>query len=153
MREGGTLSHIRNMRNGMVTSARNGVFDIIKLQSITALCAFVVGPSVLHFFGISGLYVPLFNVDVVGASLQVALMGILNIFFYLDRRRRVVALTAMFFGLNLTLTIISTHLGLYYYGYGFALSLLICVLTGLVWLDHDMERVEYQTFMMQDWAH
>ena len=153
VREGGTLSHIRNMRNGMVTSARNGVFDIIKLQSITALCAFVVGPSVLHFFGISGLYVPLFNVDVVGASLQVALMGILNIFFYLDRRRRVVALTAMFFGLNLTLTIISTHLGLYYYGYGFALSLLICVLTGLVWLDHDMERVEYQTFMMQDWAH
>jgi uncharacterized membrane protein len=92
VREGGTLSHIRNMRNGMVTSARNGIFDIIKLQAITALCAFIIGPSVLHFFGISGLYVPLFDVDVVGASLQVALMGILNILFYIDRRTRVVVL-------------------------------------------------------------
>lgn len=153
VREGGTLSHIQNMRNGMVTSARNGIFDIIKIQSITALCAFIVGPSILRFFGISNLYIPLFNVDVVGASLQVAFMGILNIFFYLDRRNRVVALTALFLSLNLILTIISTHLGLYYFGYGFASSLLICVLIGLFWLDKDMENVEYQTFMMQDWAH
>ncbi len=153
VREGASLSYIRNMRNGMVTSAKTGIFDIIKLQSLTTILAFVVGPSVLRALGISLLYVPLFKIDVVGASLQVALMGILNIFFYLDRRARVVALTAIFFGLNLGLSILSTDLGLYFYGYGFSVSLLVSVLVGLVWLDRDMEAVEYQTFMLQPWTH
>ena len=80
-------------------------------------------------------------------------MGILNIFFYLDRRARVVGLAAIFLALNLTLSIISIHLGLYFYGYGFSLSLLVSVLVGLVWLDRDMEAVEYQTFMLQPWSH
>jgi len=153
VRDGGSLSHIRNMRNGMVTSAKNGIFDIIKIQSLTTIIAFVVGPSILRFLGISLLYFPLLKIDVVGAGLQVALMGILNIFFYLDRRARVVALTAIFLGLNTGLSILSTHMGLYFYGYGFAVSLLVSVLTGLVWLDRDMERVEYQTFMLQPWVH
>ena len=113
----------------------------------------MVGPAVLKALGISLLYVPLFKIDVVGASLQVALMGILNIFFYLDRRARVVGLAAIFLALNLTLSIISIHLGLYFYGYGFSLSLLVSVLVGLVWLDRDMEAVEYQTFMLQPWSH
>lgn len=151
VREGGSLSHIRNMRNGMVTSAKNGIFDIIKVQSLTTIIAFVLGPSILRLLGISLLYIPLFKIDVVGAGLQVALMGILNIFFYLDRRKRVVALTALFLVLNLILSILSTHMGLYFYGYGFSISLLVSVLTGLVWLDQDMEQVEYQTFMLQPW--
>ncbi|HUW97524.1 MAG TPA: exopolysaccharide Pel transporter PelG [Acidiferrobacter sp.] len=153
VREGGSLSHIRNMRNGMVTSAKTGIFDIIKIQSLATIVAFVIGPAVLRFLGISLLYIPLFKIDVVGAGLQVVLMGILNIFFYLDRRARVVWLTVIFFGLNLVLSIISTHLGLYFYGFGFSISLLVSVLIGLVWLDKDMERVEYQTFMLQPWSH
>ncbi len=153
VREGASLSYIRNMRNGMVTSAKTGIFDIIKVQSLTTVLAFVVGPAVLRALGISLLYVPLFKIDVVGTGLQVALMGILNIFFYLDRRARVVNLTAIFLGLNLGLSIVSTHLGLYFYGYGFSLSALVSVLVGLVWLDRDMEAVEYQTFMLQPWTH
>ncbi len=151
VRAGETLSHIRNMRNGMVMAAKTGIFDIVKIQSLTTILAFVIGPSVLRFLGISLLYMPLFKIDVVGAGLQVVFMGILNIFFYLDRRRRVVWLTALFLVLNIGLSIISTYIGLYFYGYGFALSLLIAVLVGLVWLDHDMEQVEYQTFMLQPW--
>ncbi|MHB1672514.1 MAG: exopolysaccharide Pel transporter PelG [Acidiferrobacter sp.] len=152
VREGGSLSYIRNMRNGMVTSAKGGIFDIIKVQSLTTILAFVIGPSVLRSLGISLLYVPLFKIDVVGAGLQVALMGILNIFFYLDRRSSAVGLAAIFLALNLGLSLASTYLGLYYYGYGFSVSLLITVLVGLAWLDRDMEAVEYQTFMLQPWS-
>ena len=152
VRGGGTLSHIRNMRNGTVTSAQTGIFDIIKVQSLSTILAFVIGPSVLRFLGISLLYFPIFKIDVVGAGPQVALMGIHNI-FSISISARVLRLVMIFVGLNLGLSILSTHLGLYFYGYGLSLSLFITALIGIVWLDRDMENVEYQTFMLQPWNH
>jgi uncharacterized membrane protein len=51
--------------------------------------------------------------------------------------------------LNVVLTQVSILLGPAYYGYGFALALLAVVLAGFVMLGRTMERLEYQTFMMQ----
>ncbi|MDE2089744.1 MAG: exopolysaccharide Pel transporter PelG [Gammaproteobacteria bacterium] len=149
VREGGTLSHIRTLRNKMVASARSGIFDIIKVQSLAALLAFVLGGPTLKLLHISPLYGPLFNVDVVGASLQVVLLGVLNVFFYLDKRYRAVLVTAAFFILNILLTLLSIRLGVFYYGYGLVLSLLLSVVLGLILLDRDMDQLEYQTFMLQ----
>ena len=51
VRKGGTLQHIENMRNEMVYSARQGILEIIKIQSITVLIVFVAGPSLLRMLG------------------------------------------------------------------------------------------------------
>jgi uncharacterized membrane protein len=47
------------------------------------------------------------------------------------------------------LTGISIRLGPAFYGYGFALALLGAVLAGFFLLSRTMERLEYETFMMQ----
>ncbi|OIQ99442.1 hypothetical protein GALL_185390 [mine drainage metagenome] len=149
VREGGSLDHIETMRDNMLFTVRQGLFEIFKIQAIAVLLVFVLGEKLLDWLGISSLYLPLLYVDVVAAGLQVVLLGILNIFFYLDKRRIVVFLCVLFLLANIALTSLSLYLGASFYGYGFALSLLITVLTGMHLLSRKLDTLEYETFMLQ----
>ncbi|MFX5494449.1 exopolysaccharide Pel transporter PelG, partial [Acinetobacter baumannii] len=77
---------------------------IIKIQAITTLLLMVTGESILKWLGISTLYLPLLYIDVIAASLQVVLLGILTVFFYLDKRRIVLGLCGGLVVLNFALT-------------------------------------------------
>lgn len=147
--EGATLSYIREMRNEVVVSARQGIFDIIKIQSITIFIIFIAAPYILDWLGISQVYLYLFYIDLIGVGLQVVFLGLLNVFFYLDKRNRTVMLTFGFLVLNTSLSHLSIHLGAFYYGYGFTVSLLIMITIAMHYLDKDFESLEYKTFMLQ----
>ena len=149
VREGGSLSHIQQMKDEMVRMAREGIYDIIKVQAIATITVFLAGRTLLEMAGISIVYLPLLYIDVVGAGLQVVFLGIINIYFYLDRRGRALSLTALFAGLNGILSAFSIFMGPYFYGYGFAGSLCITILCGMFLLDRDLESLEYKTFMLQ----
>ncbi len=149
VRGGGSLAMIERLRNGMVESARMGLQEIIKIQAITALVVIIAGSAILNWLGISTLYAPLLNVMVVGAGMQVVLLGLLNVLFYLDRRRQALALTVLFLVLNAIGTAISLRLGPEFYGYGYAGALLITCVVGALLLDHEFEKLEYRTFMLQ----
>lgn len=149
VREGTTLDFIEQMRNHMVYHVQRGLFDIAKIQAIAVLVTFALGGVLLDWIGISKLYLPLLYVDVVGAALQVVLLGILNVLFYLDQRRAVLGLTMLLPTTNIIFTAISLQLGPAWFGYGFALSMLVTVLVGIWVLNRKLERLEYQTFMLQ----
>lgn len=149
VRSGGSLALIERLRNGMVESARMGLQEIIKIQAITALVVVIAGQSLLGWLGISTLYAPLLNVMVVGAGMQVVLLGMLNVFFYLDRRRPALLLTVFFLVANALGTAITLALGPEFYGYGYALALLASNMLGAWMLDREFEDLEYRTFMLQ----
>ena len=149
VREGATLDYIERMRNHMVYNVQRGLFDIAKIQTIAVLITFALGSSLLEWIGISTLYLPLLYVLVVGAGLQVVLLGILNVLFYLDQRRSVVVLTAMLPLTNILFTAISLQLGAPWFGYGFALAMLVTVLVGIWLLSRKLEVLEYETFMLR----
>ncbi len=149
VRDGGTLDYIEEMRDEMVGIARQGIFEIIKVQSIAVLVVFVAAPTLLRVIGISQYYISLLYVDVVAAGLQVVFLGVINVLFYLDKRMIALVLTALFSGLNLIFSLLSIHLGASWYGYGFAISLLITLVVGLYWLDRKLAILEYETFMLQ----
>jgi len=107
------------------------------------------GRDLLHWIGISPLYIHLFYIDIVAVSVQVLLMAILNVLFYLDARRETLFLALLFLVLNTVCTIISLYLGAAYFGYGFALAVTITAFTGLFILNRKMRRLEYETFMLQ----
>lgn len=148
VRDGGTLDYIHEMRDEMVNIARQGIFEIIKIQAMAILIIFVSAPALLNMFGISQYYLSLLYVDVVGAGLQVVFLGIMNVLFYLDKRFIALILTALFSLLNLLLSLLSVYLGVNWFGYGFAVSLLVTVVVGLYWLDRKMDILEYETFML-----
>lgn len=149
VREGGSLEEIARMHQEMVFSVRQGLFDIVKMQTLTMLLLAVLAPNIFLRLGISSLYLPLFYVAAVAASLQVALLAVMNVFFYLDRRREVLATVTLLIVLNMSLSILSLRLGAAYYGYGSALALLITLVFALLLLEHKMSRLEYETFMLQ----
>ena len=149
VRDGGSLEFIEAMRNEMVHAIRHGLSEIAKIQTLAVLITFVVGPAILEFIGISRLYQPLLQVQVIGAGLQVGLMAVLNVFFYLDQRRIVLWLCVQFVLLNVVLTGLSLWFGAALYGYGFALATLLTLATGLLLLSRKLDRLEYQTFMLQ----
>jgi uncharacterized membrane protein len=149
VRLGGSLNHMEDMRNEMVASARQGIQQIVAVQTVTTLIVFVAGSRILEWIGISQLYLPLLYVNLIAASLQVVFLGVLNIFFYLDKRREVLLLTAMFAVINGILTAITLELGPKFYGYGFAAALGVAVIAGIWLLDRRLESLEYETFMHQ----
>lgn len=149
VRKGGTLEIIERHRNGMVETVRTGIFEILKIQSIAILLLFVVGERLLRWLQISDLYLPLLYVQTIAAGLQVVFLSILTVYFYLDRRKVVLALTAIFVLGNAGFTLISLRLGPEFYGYGFALSLLVVVVIGFSALERSFGRLEYTTFMLQ----
>lgn len=149
VREGATLDHIERMRNHMVYYVQRGLFDIAKIQSIAVLVTLALGGALLDWIGISRLYLPLLYVDVVGAALQVVLLGVLNVLFYLDQRHLVLRLTILLPLANVALTALSLKLGAAWFGYGFTLAMLITVLVGVRALSQKLETLEYQTFMLQ----
>jgi len=149
VRSGGSLEYIENMRDEMVYSIQQGLGEIAKIQTLAMLTTFVAGPALLQALGISELYLPLLYVQVVGAGLQVGLMAVLNVFFYLDQRRIVLALCIEFVGLNVLLTAATLRFGAALYGYGFTLAVLITLCTGLAMLSRQLNRLEYETFMLQ----
>jgi uncharacterized membrane protein len=71
------------------------------------------------------------------------------VLFYLDQRRAVVGLTLLLLVSNVLFTAISLRLGAPWFGYGFALAMLVSVLAGVWVLNRKLERLEYQTFMLQ----
>jgi uncharacterized membrane protein len=149
VRGGSSLHLIERYRNGMVESARTGIFEIIKIQAIAALLVIAFGDPLLAWMGISPLYAPLLHVMVIGAGLQVVLLGILNVYFYLDRRNLALAMVGLFLLLNTLLTAATLWIGPEYFGYGYAGSLLIVNVIALVALDRVLERLEFETFMLQ----
>jgi uncharacterized membrane protein len=149
VRSGGSLRLLERYRNGMVETARLGIFEIVKIQAIAALLVIISGGTLLAWLDISLLYEPLLQVMVIGAGLQVVLLGILNVFFYLDRRRIALWLTGSFAVLNLLFTAVTLRFGPLWYGYGYAAALLVVCVAGLVALDRVFERLEYETFMLQ----
>ena len=149
VRSGGSLEFIENMRDEMVYSIQQGLSEIGKIQTLAILTTFVAGPALLDALGISQLYLPLLHVQVIGAGLQVALMAVLNVFFYLDQRRIVLFLCVEFLLLNVLFTAATLWLGAALYGYGFTLAVLLTLASGLLLLSRQLSRLEYETFMLQ----
>ncbi|WP_248795834.1 exopolysaccharide Pel transporter PelG [Pseudomonas sp. MWU13-2105] len=148
VRDGETLRHIGSLKAEMTFSIRQGLLEICKVQGLTVVLLFLFGPRLLEWLGMSSYYLPLFYIDLIGVSIQVVFMAILNVFFYLDKRAIVLELCLLFVVLNAALTLLSLYLGPSFFGYGFTFSLLACVLLGLARLSTALDDLEYETFML-----
>jgi uncharacterized membrane protein len=149
VRRGGTLAEIGRLKDAMTESVWRAVVEILRIQGVTVLALIVAGPQLLPALGISPLYLPLLSIHLVGAAMQVLLLASLNVLFYLDQRRLVLCLGALFCGLNFGLTALSQALGPEFYGYGFAVSTTLASLVALLFTSRSLDRLEYETFMLQ----
>ena len=149
IRNGGTLEEILRAKVLMVQAVRRGIYDIFKVQGMTILILLGLGGYLLEALGIPLLYRMLLNINLVAVGAQVLLMAILNVLFYFDQRRVVLGLALLFVLGNSVLTLLSQQLGPSFYGYGFAAAVILTSVVGLMSLSRVLEKLEYQTFMLQ----
>ncbi len=150
VRNGERLADIRRRRDRLTLAVKNGISDIFKVQGTTVLVLLLAAPRLLEAVGISRLYLQLFSVDLAGVAMQVLMLAVFNVLFYLDQRRTTLALSATFCALNAILTFATQHAGPPFYGYGFALSTAITSLIGLLVASRKLDRLEADTFMRVD---
>ena len=144
-----TLERINRFRDDMVLVARNGIYEIIKVQGMTVIILFLWGEEILSALGISTLYLPLFHIFLIAVAMQLILLAIQNVLFYLDARGINLILCALFLGTNIVFTLITIELGAAFYGYGYAAATLVSALVGLALLSRKFDELEYETFMLQ----
>ena len=147
VRGGETLAEIRRRRDRLTLAVRRGVSEICKIQGITVLVLLLAGPRLLDYVGISRLHLQLFSIDLVGVGMQVLMLAVFNVLFYLDQRRAVLGLATLFVVLNVALTIASQYAGPAFYGYGFTLSTTVTSIVGLLVTSRKLDRLEINTFM------
>jgi polysaccharide biosynthesis protein PelG len=147
VRGGETLAEIRRRRDRLTLAVRRGVSEIFKIQGITVLVLLLAGPRLLDYVGISRLHLQLFSIDLVGVAMQVLMLAVFNVLFYLDERRAVLSLAALFVALNVVLTVASQQAGPAFYGYGFTLSTTVTSIAGLLLTSRKLDRLEMNTFM------
>jgi uncharacterized membrane protein len=148
VRGGETLGEIRRRRDRLALAVRRGISEILKIQGITVLVLLLAGPRLLDYVGISRLHLQLFSIDLVGVAMQVLMLAVFNVLFYLDERRAVLSLSALFVATNVVLTVASQAAGPAFYGYGFALSTTVTSIAGLLVTSRKLDRLEMHTFML-----
>ncbi|MBL1243087.1 MAG: exopolysaccharide Pel transporter PelG [Sulfurimonas sp.] len=149
VRRGGTLSTIIGYKNDMVDVIRHSIHEILMIQGILDIILFLTAPKVFEFLHIPQLYLGLLYILTIGAMLQIAFMSVLAILYYLDRKQVAMWLCILFFVGNTVLTLISIDLGPAFFGYGYTVSLLIVFITSLAVIRNEMDRLDYETFMLQ----
>ena len=149
IREGDTLPSIRRLKKEMIVTIQASFIEIFKIQMITSVILIFAADQILNVFGISTNYRMLFSVDVVAVGVQVVLLGIFNVLFYLDKRYMILSLAILFAISNVILTLISQSLGPAFYGFGFAGAVLLTTIFGFSVLNRKLNRLEYETFMLQ----
>ncbi|MBE0491333.1 MAG: exopolysaccharide Pel transporter PelG [Sulfurospirillum sp.] len=149
VRGGGTLSIIKKYRNEMVNVIRHAIHEILMIQGILDIVLFLTVPTIFEILNIPQLYLGLLYILTIGAMLQVAFMSVLAILYYLDRKKVAMWLCISFFVGNAVLTLISINMGPAMFGYGYTVSLLIVFMAALVVIRNEVNRLDYETFMLQ----
>lgn len=149
IRQGGTLEIIHRYRNEMVATIRHAVREVMVIQGIVNVILFLGAPKLFEVLHIPQLYLGLFHVLTVGAMLQLGFMSVLAMLYYLDRKRPAMWLSILFFFLNAMLTFASIYMGPHMFGYGYTVSLLIVFSISLIVIRNELQRLDYETFMLQ----
>jgi len=147
--QGGTHAAILEAKRKLVSFVTLGLRELIKVQVVTTLILLLYAENILQGFGMSPLYRPLFSIDLIAVAVQLLVLAMLSILFYLDRRRIACALCLTFFAANTAFSVLSLHAGPLFYGYGFGAAVLLTALLGAACLASTFDRLEYETFMLQ----
>lgn len=149
VRGNASLQEIESLGNAMILAVRQGIFQIIKVQGITVLILYLLGPRIIEWLGISDKFIHLYYIDLIGVAAQVLMLAVLNVLFYLDRLRDAFWLTLTLLVSNAFFTWISIEMGPLFYGYGFGLSMTLTAFVGIFLLSSELENIEFRTFMRE----
>jgi uncharacterized membrane protein len=149
IRDDKPLSTIKKIKSQMLATITNSLKEIFIIQFMTAITLIYSANSILTGMGLNESYWSLFTIYIIAVSIQVILMAINNVLYYLDKRIITLNLAILFVISNIIFTAITQHLGSSFYGLGYAGAVILTTLVGGIILSLKLKKLEYETFMFQ----
>ncbi len=147
--EGKPFSVIERYKKSMGENIRMMIREIFLIQTFINILVYFSAPYIFSKLNIPHLYLDLFYILLIGATLQLLFMSLMALLFYIDKRVEALFLSILFCILNAVLSYFSIDLGAEYFGYGYAVSLLIVFIISLFVIRDKFSRIDYETFMLQ----
>lgn len=144
----GTYMQVIRLKEDINEVIRIAIKEAIIVQGIFNILVYIFSDKIFESLNIPLTYMPLLFIDLVAVQIQLCLMVVLSILFYMNRRKETVITSILFFLTNLSLSQLSIKLGFSFYGYGFALSGLISFLISLIMLKRSIDDLEYETYCL-----
>ncbi len=149
----GTLRDLVRAREGMREAVQTGLGTIIKVQSFVTLFLCLIARDMAAFVGLTPRWVLLLRIEIFACTAQFLVFVMMLLLLYIDRRRATLLVIAVFAICNITLTLVSVHLGdARFYGIGYLGASIIGALLGWFLLNNQLKQLEYLTFMEQSWG-
>jgi len=143
----GTAAEIWTHHRALLRVLMRSAGHIAVLQAVVAYVAILVVPGLIGL-GRDGVgMVSIYRFGVLGALFHVLLLTTMVVMSYFDLRRPLVAVSGLFFALNLGLTLACHSLGAGYFGYGYLLSALVTLVVAVVLTSSRVLRLPYMTFI------
>ncbi len=143
------LSTITHYKNAMNNDVRTVIKEILIVQTVINIFLYNAAPYIFEKLSIPNLYLDLFYILLIGATLQLCFMTMQALLFYIDKRIQTLYLSMLFLVLNALFSYISIDMGPEYFGYGYALSLLIVFIISVFVVREKFWKIDYETFMLQ----
>lgn len=143
------LETLEARREGMVTSLRQEVIQLVKYQGTFTLVLLVLADRIMPSLGLGALQTGVFQVVLLGSFLLLLFLTFLTVLFYLDERRPALICCATFAGLNISVTGASIYLGEQWYGVGFVVSTMAGLALSSWFAEKRLETLIFDTFTRQ----
>ncbi len=147
--KGGRLGKLYEKAIKMAELAKDTIIYTLIFQIGFNALILSFAEDLFSLFNLPLTYIPLFRIQLVGTTLQVCFVIVLALLFYFDKRSEAAILSFVYFLSNLLISFLTIKIGPYYYGYGFAISSLISLILGIIYLKQFLERIHYETFALR----
>ncbi len=147
VRGGALLDKIYLYGDELISSARGVLLDTFRIQAIFSVFIIIMQEQLFTLFRLPKVYIPLFDILLLGTSLQVVLLSLIALMFYFDRLTYALITTFVYAVSNSGLSLLSIYLGPYFYGYGFAVATMLSIIIGVILLRRFLHDIHYYTFM------
>ena len=147
IQEHGTIDQIEKARD----SLQRNSFESLALVSVAhvaiAIVMVLAAPAIIESLNLQFRQISILRYGALGSVFQFIFIAAASMVVFFDRRRWYCGLQMLFFGLNLTLTMLSIHWGEDYYGVGYFAASLISAGVALLVAESTLTRLNYLTFI------
>ena len=145
----GTLSEIFEAKRQMVSSLREGLAQLLKVQALVTGCLALFAEQILGGLKLGALQTGVFQVTLVGVFFLVIFLSMLTMLFYLNQLRHAAWSCVCFCVVNILCTSFNVVAGEQWYGTGFVAATLAALALSTYFVNLNHRLLEYNTFAPQ----
>jgi len=144
--EGGTLQQIKKSKEAMQLVLKQEMGRLIRSQGIISLLILLSAGYIVSIVALDSRIISIFRFTTVGAFSNAMVLVITLILLYFEDRRGAMYTSIVFFGLNLSLSLVFIPFGYEGYGLSFSIGSTCAFLFSVLRLIIFIEKVDYYAF-------